>query len=391
MNVLVWQWGRRGAGPRFAADLAGGLRGQPGVHAMLSLSQQAELLQSATSPDCLLPFSTYSSFATASYRLLTAPLTIRPLVAALRPLRLDLAICAMPGPLDLVMSAALARLAIPFVVIVHDADKHPGDGFPLQMFLQRRLARRAAALVVLSRHVGARLTVQGLAGAHNLVTTTHPPFAFGPMPAPPRAHGGKLRLLFFGRLLPYKGLDLLAGAMRRLGPSDDIELRVIGSGPPSETLAALAALPGVTVENRWVPEAEVGALIAWADALVLSYREASQSGVAAAAIGAGRWVVATRVGGMVEQLAQEPMAWLCDPNEENLAQAIGALAKRSPATAPQRDAVLAWRHTAGSLLDDVQTIIRQSAERQPMKPIAKPAAAHKGFRTPPKLPLKTKA
>jgi glycosyltransferase involved in cell wall biosynthesis len=301
----------------------------------------------------------------------TAPLTIRPLVAALRPMRLDLAICAMPGALDLVMSSALARLAVPLAVIVHDADKHPGDGFPLQMLLQRRLVRRAAAVVVLSRHVGTRLTAQGLAGPHNLVTTTHPPFAFGPMPARPRAHGGKLRLLFFGRLLPYKGLDLLEAAMRRLGPRDDIELRVVGSGPASETLAALAALPGITVENRWVPEAEIGALIAWADALVLSYREASQSGVAAAAIGAGRWVVATRVGGMVEQLAQEPMAWLCDPDEVSLAESLRALTERASAEPPERDAILAWRHAASRLLSDVHTVIRQRAKPPPLDVAAK--------------------
>ena len=35
-------------------------------------------------------------------------------------------------------------------------------------------------------------------------------------------------------------------------------------------VAALRALPGVSVENRWVAEDEVGALLAWADALVLS-------------------------------------------------------------------------------------------------------------------------
>ena len=63
-----------------------------------------------------------------------------------------------------------------------------------------------------------------------------------------------------------------------------------------------------------MPEHEVGELIAWADALVLSHREASQSGVAAAAIAAGRWLVATRVGGIAEQLKDERLALLCDPD-----------------------------------------------------------------------------
>jgi glycosyltransferase involved in cell wall biosynthesis len=141
-------------------------------------------------------------------------------------------------------------------------------------------------------------------------------------PPPPRAHGGKLRLLSFGRLLPYKGLDLLADSLGRLLPRDDLEVRIIGEGPESPTLDALRRLPCVSVENRWVPEEEVGTLLAWADAVVLSHREASQSGVAAAAIAAGRWVVATRVGGLAEQLEDAPNARLCAPEPGSLTDAL---------------------------------------------------------------------
>jgi glycosyltransferase involved in cell wall biosynthesis len=357
MNVLVWQWGRRGAGPRFAADLAEGLRGQAGLYAALSLSRQAEILRGGAAPPCALPFSTYRGLTSAVLRTLTAPQGVEKLVASLRPMQFDLAICAMPAALDFLMQAALARLHVPVAAVVHDADTHPGDGFPLQMLLQRRLVRRADAVVVLSHHVGARLAAQGLAGPHNLVVTRHPPFAFGPLPPRPRAHGGKVRFLFFGRLLPYKGLDLLAEAWRHLGPREDMELRVVGRGPNSATLTALAALPGVTVENRWVPEPELGALIGWADALVLSYREASQSGVAAAAVGAGRWVVATRVGGIVEQLGREPLARLCEPDPIHLAATLATLADHPPPPAPATNARLAWRHAAAGLLSDIEGVV----------------------------------
>ena len=50
MRVLVWQWGRRGAGPRFAAALADGLRLIPGTEALLSLSTGAEILQGTAPP-----------------------------------------------------------------------------------------------------------------------------------------------------------------------------------------------------------------------------------------------------------------------------------------------------------------------------------------------------
>jgi len=354
MNVLVWHWGRRGAGPLYAAELAQGLARVPGVHASLSLSVQAEIMDSADPPACDLPVATYKGLAGAAWRVLLSPISVRIIAAKLRRLKLDLAICAMPAALDLVMAAALRRLRVPYVVVMHDADVHPGDGIPLQMTLQRRLARQADALVALSTHVADRLRQQGLVGEKTLVMSTLPPFVFGPKPLPPLAHGGAFRLLSFGRLLPYKGLDLLADALRMLGPRTNLVVRVVGTGPESQALAELRALPGVTVENRWVPEAELGALMAWADALVLSHRESSQSGVAAAAIAAGRWLVATRVGGMTEQLKDERLAVMCDPEAASLCQALAGLLAAPPPFAHTRDIGGEWQRVGARLLRDLQ-------------------------------------
>jgi glycosyltransferase involved in cell wall biosynthesis len=329
MRLLIWQWGRRGAGPRFAMELAAALQGVRGVTPVLSLSRQAEIMQDGVT-SCDMPVDTYRSLAGWVARLASAPFIVPGLTRQIRALELDAALCAMPGPLDLMMAAALRRAGVPFAVVVHDADLHPGDTLRLQAVFQRRLLRRAGALVALSDHVGQRLEEQGVLGDRPLLSATLSPFAFGPPPPPPRSHGGKLRLLSFGRLLPYKGLDLLQGALERLGPGG-MEVRVVGQGPESPVLDALRRLPQVSVENRWVPETELGELLAWSDALVLSHREASQSGVAAAAIAARRWIVATRVGGLVEQLRDEPQARLCAPDPDSLAKAIGSLLTDPPA------------------------------------------------------------
>ena len=353
MKILVWQWGRKGAGPRYAAELADSLRTVPGTAAALSLSTQAELLQADAPPACALPFPTYSGLPSLLARLPLLPFEFPGLTYRLRALAPDIAICARPAVLDLVMAAALKRATIPYYVVVHDADAHPGDDVPFQMILQHRLIRGAAGLIALSTHVANRLRERGLVGNRPLILTTHPPFAFGPTPPPPRAHGGKLRLLSFGRLLPYKGLDLLAEALLALGPRDDLEIRVVGHGPDSPELAALAALPHVSVENRWVPEAEVGALLAWSDALILSHREASQSGVAAAAIAARRWVVATSVGGITEQLLAEPLARLCPPDAPALAAAIQTLIADPPIDPGAPDPRALWHDAATRLVRDL--------------------------------------
>jgi glycosyltransferase involved in cell wall biosynthesis len=356
MRVLVWYWGKRGAGPRVAVELASGLRLVPGVDAVLSLSTGAEILRGASPPTCELPVPTYRGAAGFLRRLLTVPFAAAALSGRVRALRVDVALCAMPAPLDLLMMRALRRAGVPAVVVVHDADMHPGDGLPFQMALQRKQAREADALVALTSHVAERLREQGLAGGGRpLFMASLPPLVFGPPTPPPGSHGGPPRLLSFGRLLPYKGLDLLAEALRLLGPAPGLEVRVVGSGPESATLEALRALPGVAVENRWVPEEEVGSLLAWADALVLSHREASQSGVAAAAVAARRWVVSTRVGGLAEQLRDEPLARLCEPEPASLAAALRGLVESPPAADPAPcDPRAAWREVAESLVRQIE-------------------------------------
>lgn len=360
MRVLVWQWGRFGSGPRLAALLAVALQSLPGTSAALSLSSGAELLHSRAPPRCDLPVTTYAGLAGFALRVACMPFAVRRLARRISALRPDVAVCVMPGPLDLLMAAALRRRRVPFVVLVHDADAHPGDGLPLQMWLQRALCRRAAAVGALTTHVGARLQAQGLAGTPTrpLLLLSHPPVAFDVPPRPAGPPDGTLRLLSFGRLLPYKGLDLLAEALCLLGPLPGLAVRVIGSGPESATLDALRVLPGVTVENRWVPEDEIGTLLGWSDALVLPYREASQSGVAAAAIAAGRRVLATRVGGLEEQLAGAPGVILCEPDVASLLSGLRSLlnAPRDAAAPLPADPRQAWSELAASLMRQIEAL-----------------------------------
>jgi glycosyltransferase involved in cell wall biosynthesis len=367
--VVVWQWGRRGGGPRFAASLAKGFAGLDGVATILSLSSAADILRDPDRPRCDLPIPTYAGVVGLAWRLLRAPVTVMRLSRRLRGLHPRLAVCAMPGPLDLLMVAALRRIGVPVAVIVHDADAHPGDGFPLQHTLQRALLRRTDLVVVLSNHVASGLMANGsLPSRVPLVVAAHPPLAFGPV-TPPSAHTGPRRVLCFGRLRTYKGLDLLAEALRLIGPRPDMEVRVVGQGPESTALADLRALPGVTVENRWVPEAEIGALLNWTDVVVLPYREASQSGIAPTALATGRRIVATRVGGLPEQLEAEPLATLCEPAAPCLAAALVDAVQRAHHSDIAADAADdPWRGLAARVLEGIEPLLPAGGAQPPVMP-----------------------
>ncbi len=331
-----------------------------GAGTELCLSAQSELVRTGAAPSGIWAEPTYDDVASLLARLAMAPVIVVRLARRIAALEPDVALCAMPAALDLMMAAALRRAGVPFAVTVHDADPHAGETWLVQMRLQRALVRRAAAVVALSSHVATRLAQQDVLGDRLVIRVAHPPFALGDAP-PPFAHAGPARLLCFGRLLPYKGLDLLAAAMREV-PAGAMELRVVGAGPESGELAALRALPCVVVENRWVPEGEVCDLLAWADALVLPYREASQSGVAAAALAMGRFVIATSVGGIPEQIAGQPLARLVAPDAPAIAAAISAFVAGRPAAS----------RTAGydvsPLLEGLRLIARAPAGAAPHAP-----------------------
>ena len=317
---------------------------------------------------------TYTGVAGLAWRLIQAPITIMKLSKRLRRLDPQLAVCAMPGPLDLLMILALHRFGIPAAVIVHDAEAHPGDRIPLLQMSQRALLRRADLVILLSMHVAERLRANGsLRPATPIIVASLPPLSFGAV-APLAARAGPRRLLCFGRLRAYKGLDLLAAALRSLGPLADLEVRVVGNGPESTALAALRILPGVKVENRWVPESEVNTLLNWADVVVLPYREASQSGIAPTALASGRRVIATRVGGLPEQLGDSPLATLCEPEAASLAAAIKRVMEMprdvGGATADPRQA---WRKFAAIILEGLASLVPGLAA--PMRQIGLPPAS----------------
>ncbi|HTJ90941.1 MAG TPA: glycosyltransferase [Acidocella sp.] len=350
MKTLVWHWGRRGAGPIFAARLAEALNGVPGQSAALSLPSGAEILAGRDAPPCDWREPTYTSTLGFIAKRLASPLLRPRTLTHLRRLAPDIALCAMPALLDAHMVAALRQLSIPYAVIAHDASAHPGDGLNFLALNQARLLRGAKHLFCLSGHVETALRAQGFGtGEQTLTKLWHPPMDLTSA-IPPLRPTSRPKLLYFGRLLPYKGLDLLADALDVLRENRNFDLRVCGDGPNSPTLDRLCAMAGVSVERRWFADNELPELLAWSDALVLPYREASQSGVAALALAAGRYLLATAVGGLPEQLAGEETALLCSPTAPEIAHGLLQLTQLLARPRPASDGgTPGWQSMAAAI------------------------------------------
>jgi glycosyltransferase involved in cell wall biosynthesis len=183
-------------------------------------------------------------------------------------------------------------------------------------------------VVTLSRTVADRLVGAGRVPAARIMPLFHPDLHYeSPSSVRQRMAGDPLRLLFFGRILKYKGLPLLIDAVEKLRAEGvSIQLGVAGAGNIRHERSRLEALRAEII-NRWIADREIGPLLARYDAVALSHIEASQSGVAAMAFGHRMPVVAPPVGGLVEQVEDGRTGILAQrPSGASLADAIRRLA-----------------------------------------------------------------
>lgn len=214
-------------------------------------------------------------------------------------------------PAYLVLLRALGY-AVPVVVLCHNVLPH--EARSVDKPLVRAVLRRADGVLV---HTAAEQ-----ARAREVLDRPLEPVAVAPMApffqgsadaeldreieeAEAQVHH---RLLFFGLVRHYKGLDVLIDALV-MGPPD-VSLTVAGEfWSPVEEFQARVDAHGlrdrVEIRPGYVPADEVSELFSTADALVLPYRSGTASQHVELAFAHGLPVVATRVGSLADAIRHE--------------------------------------------------------------------------------------
>lgn len=303
-RVMFLYWGRRGVS-RFALELAQAALADEWYDATISVSRQNESFAAfAGLGDRLLPIDTFASHAGVLTQAWRIPLLRRRLGRQVAAHRIQAVIELMPHVWSSLVIPAAKVAGARYATIVHDAETHPGDyrSYSIKGLVDRSISQ-ADVVLTLSEAVASRLVASGKVPRSKVFTLFHPDldFAGGARHQLPRA-GEPIRLAFLGRIMPYKGLPLFVDTIEMLRQDGvAVEAGVFGEGALGESARRLEAM-GAEVVNRWLTEAEIGAILPRYHALVLSHVEASQSGVAAIAFGAGLPVIATPVGGLIEQV-----------------------------------------------------------------------------------------
>jgi glycosyltransferase involved in cell wall biosynthesis len=249
---------------------------------------------------------------------------------------------------------AAARRPGRYATTLHDPTVHPGDQHPGRGFfaLERLMFTGAGVTFTHGQALVAEIHERKpwLHGPVEIVPHGVDVLRPAPLPAVPT-------LLFFGRISHYKGLDVLLAAMPQVwasAPQTRLVIAGYGEIPPSDVLGDAR----VTLRNEHVPESVVPGLYNDATAVVLPYRQASQSGVGSLAKAYGRASVVTNEGGLPELVADGSGIVVPSEDAGALANALielitepGRAAAMGAAATASAQAEFSWKAVGQATLD----------------------------------------
>lgn len=311
MNVLFWFWGRTAGGARYSLEVAKALSAIPGLNLYLSLSRQSEFFEDFEALSLPgLHVDTYESFGEMLWQARHLQKYRRQLAQFIRENKIYVVYAPMTHIWNCAIAPAFRKNGARYVLTMHDAITHKGDMEWLKNFLLRHDVMSSDRCITLTEAVKQRVHEIYGYPFNSIDVIPHGAFKYGDFAPRALPEGRPIRVLFYGRILEYKGLGLLLDAMSFLaenGAADKFALEVWGDGDISPYQAKLDYLVelgcSINVVNRWIDEGEIEGVFRRADVCTLPYIEASQSGVAAIAFATGMPIVATPQPGLQEQLA----------------------------------------------------------------------------------------
>lgn len=258
------------------------------------------------------------------------------------------------------------------VVLLHNLSSH--ESFFFEPFMRRLLGVSTDGFMTLSDAVGREVSL--VMPDTPQLTLFHPAYEPGDTLFSAAEARKELNLdaqspvlLFFGYVRYYKGLDTMLRAMPAiLRRAPDLRLVVAGHfyedvSRYRDLVDHLGISGSVELYPGYVTLERTALYFAAADAVVLPYRSATQSGVVQLAYGYGLPVIVTPVGALPEMVRPGETGWVArDSSPEGFADAVLQFLDNREGLSSMRPAIEAFRHefsweafavSAGSFLETI--------------------------------------
>lgn len=331
LKVALIYLGRKGGGPVYSLEVAKRLSNQTELLSIIS-SQTEDLGQWQTAQLRLHKINTYNSAVGFFFSLLNLPKFYR-LYRTIKSFSPN--VIYYPFWHLWLPFINLLFPKIPKVYTCHDPILHSGENRIWFNWLQDTVIKQSRRVIILSSVFREAVKSRDI-NEKEIDVIPHGIFDYYQAVGQPNTGqvvaDHRPTILFFGRILPYKGLDLILRALPLIkAEAPLVRLLVAGSGDlkPYQQLIEQNK-ESVEIVNEWIPDEQVAKYFRQSDILVCPYRDASQSGDIPIAYAFKMPVVATKVGGLIEQVDDQQTGFLVPAgNVESLAQACMKLLQDS--------------------------------------------------------------
>lgn len=318
-KIIVIHLGRKGAGPVYTIEMVKALLNFPEqIDISVIISSECENISEWDSLQNVLTLKkvhTYNSKLSFLFSLFRFT-TFYDIIKFIRLKKPDYVYATMPHLWDPFIFPFINKHIC--VKTIHDVILHEGERGLINRLWHYTFFRNASKFIILSSKYKSLLISKGIS-KDNILVIPHAGMGYyikSPLSAL-KNDSDVLQLLFFGRIVKYKGLEVLLNAIYLLiNEGVNVHLNIVGNGSLKDYESLIERVrENVSIFNYWIRDDEVANFLQKSDVVILPYTQASQSGVIPLAYSFKKAVVASDVGCISEQVIHKKTGLLVKPND----------------------------------------------------------------------------
>ena len=261
------------------------------------------------------------------------------------------------------IARTIFRYHQPVFWTIHDAKPHIGEKSWRNNLWINLIKRKVSHYIVHSEFTKKQLLEHGNIDNNNITVVTFGLFSIFKEWDNKKVNQSDKTILFFGRLSPYKGIEVLLEAMQIVSEElSNIRLVIAGQLMSWYKMPIIPILKNnceIIIKTDYITNSDLCDLFNDASICVLPYLDASQSGILVMSFAFNTPVIASNIGGMAEYIDHEKTGLLVEPGDRHsLAEAIVILSDNVALRNKMRDnissgktKILSWESIAKILLE----------------------------------------
>lgn len=302
-SALLLFWGRTGGGALYSQQMAKALY-EEGIYFYGSLSKQNELYE-MTKVNFVNSYniSTYNNNISFIISSTLLPFKLFGLFKFIKKNKIDTIYIPMRQHWTFLVIYFAKKLNIKTILTCHDPALHLGEESKILNKVLTWEIRHSNQIITLTECVKNSLVTLSNIESEIISVIPHAAFKFSKEPNSSQIAFKERNLLFFGRILDYKGLDLFLLALKELqNRGKEYKASIYGNGDIQKYIDLTKSVDNLVIENRWIADDEIDIIFSSHGALILPYKEASQSGPITIAFDYAMPVITTPLEGLKEQI-----------------------------------------------------------------------------------------